>query len=192
MKNYLIAVSAILLSASAADADMFDNSYIDHSYVSLLGGWSSHPDLSFGAGHTALDDGYNAGARVGTWLDALPGFTLDADYFFNRSDYPGHAAHLNSSSVMGDLIYHLPTAMPLSFYGGGGLGIVNDNLSGSLHGGSAVMGWQALGGAEFPLSPSTALFAEYRYQNAHDANVGTLARVGNTSNNVSLGVKFNM
>ena len=192
MKKYLIAVSAILLSASAADADMFDNSYIDHSYVSLLGGWSSHPDLSFGAGHAAVDDGYNAGARVGTWLDALPGFTLDADYFFNRSDYPGHAAHLNSSSVMGDLIYHFNTGLPVSIYGGAGLGAVNDRVGGPIHDSSTVFGWQALGGAEFPLNPSTALFAEYRYQNAHDANVGTVARVGNTSNNVSVGMKFSL
>jgi opacity protein-like surface antigen len=187
MKKSLTVLSVLLFSAGAANADMLGN-----SYVSLLGGWSSHPDLSFGAGHAAVDDGYNAGARIGTSLDALPGFTLDADYFFNRGDFPGHAAHLNSSSLMADLIYHLPTAMPLSFYGGAGVGVVNDNLSGSLHGGSAVMGWQALGGAEFPLSPSTALFAEYRYQNAHDANIGAIPHVGNTSNNVSLGVKFNM
>jgi opacity protein-like surface antigen len=187
MKKYLMSLSAVLLTAGAAQADIMEN-----SYVSVLGGWSSHPDLSFGSGRAAVDDGYNAGARVGTWLDALPGFTLDADYFFNRSAYPGGTAHLNSSSVMGDLIYHLHTSMPLNFYGGAGLGVVNDNLSGSLHGGSAVLGWQAIGGAEFPLSPSTALFAEYRYQNAHDANVGAVANVGNTSDNVSLGVKFNM
>jgi opacity protein-like surface antigen len=187
MKKYLIALSVIFLTASAAQAEMWDN-----SYVSVLGGWSSHPDLSFGSGRTATDDGYNAGARVGTWLNALPGFTLDADYFFNRTDYPGHAAHLNSSSVMGDLMYHLPTDLPLNFYGGAGIGLVNDNLSGSLHGGSAVLGWQAIGGAEFPLNPSTSLFAEYRYQNAHDANIGAVSNVANTSNYVSLGVKFNM
>ncbi len=93
---------------------------------------------------------------------------------------------------MGDLIYHLPTDLPLNFYGGGGVGIVNDNLSGSLHGGSAVMGWQAIGGAEFPLNPSTSLFAEYRYQNAHDANIGAVRNVGNTSNNVSVGVKYRL
>jgi opacity protein-like surface antigen len=191
MKKYAFAiVSTLLLSAGAAQAETAG--ITDNAFVSVLGGWSSHPDLSFGSTHTRVDDGYNVGARVGTWLDLLPGFTVDADYFFNRSDLPGKTAHMNSSSVMGDLIYHLQTNMPLGLYGGAGLGLVNDNLSGSLHGGSAVLGWQAIGGAEFPLSDGTALFAEYRYQNAHDANIGAIRNVGNTSNNVSLGIKFHL
>jgi len=191
MKKYLIAVSAILLGTGAAQAEIFDNSF-DNSYVSLLGGWSSHPNLPFGGGSASVNDGYNVGARVGTWLGMLPNFTLDADYFYNRADISGAAAHLNSSSVMGDLLYHIPTASPFSIYGGGGLGVVNDNLSGGLHGGSMVMGWQALGGAEYALNPATSLFAEYRYQNAHDADIGAIRGVGNTSNNLSVGVKFNM
>jgi len=194
MKKYLIAVSAsaILLSAGAAQAQMFDNMF-DDSYVSVLGGWASHPGLSLGANpHANVNDGYNVGVRVGTWLAAVPNVTFDVDYFYNRGDYAGIGAHLNSSSLMGDLLYHVHTDSPLGFYGGGGLGMVNDDLSGNLHGSSIVMGWQALGGAEFALSPQTSLFAEYRYQNAHDANIAAIKNVGNTSNNVSLGVKFNL
>ena len=187
MKKYLLILSALLLSAGAAQADIYDG-----GFVSLLGGWSSHPDLSFGPNHSSMSDGYNMGARVGTDLGPLPGFTLDADYFFNRSDYPGGAAHLNSSSGMVDVIYHLPSSMPLNFYGGAGIGVVNDNLSGNLHGGSMVMGWQALGGAEYPLAGGPSLFAEYRYQNAHDANIGAIHNVGNTSNSISVGVKFHL
>ncbi len=37
-----------------------------------------------------------------------------------------------------------------------------------------------------------SLFTEYRYQNAHDANIGGLRGIGNTSNNASVGVKFNL
>lgn len=185
MKKFLICLSALLLSAVAADADIAPG-----GFVSLLGGWSSHPDLSFGPTHAPMGDGSNMGARIGSTLGALPNFTLDGDYFFNRSDYSGGAAHLNSSSGMADLVYHLPTNMPLQFYGGAGIGVVNDNLSGNLHGGSMVMGWQALGGVEYPLANGPSLFAEYRYQNAHDANIGAIRNVGNTSNNVSVGVKF--
>ena len=36
------------------------------------------------------------------------------------------------------------------------------------------------------------MFAEYRYQNAHDVNAGGLTRIGNTSNNLSMGVKWNL
>jgi opacity protein-like surface antigen len=186
-QHHLAILCALLLSAGAAQADITDN-----SFVSLLGGWSSHPDLSFGTGHAAVKDGYNVGARIGTWLDPLPGFTLDADYFFNRSDYAGTSAHLNSSSFMGDLVYHIPTKLPFDLYGGAGVGLVNDDLDGSLHGGSTVLGWQALGGIEFPLNEGTSLFGEYRYQNAHDANLGAIHNVGNTSNNLSIGVKFNL
>ena len=93
---------------------------------------------------------------------------------------------------MGDVIYHLPFDFPLHLYGGAGIGVINDSLGGTLAGSSTVLGWQALGGAEFALSPQTSLFAEYRYQNAHDANIGGIKNVGNTSNNVSVGVKFNM
>ena len=193
MKKCLIAISAILLSAGAAQAQMFDGGMFDNSYVSVMGGWASHPGLSIGANsHANVNDGYNVGARIGTWLSAVPNVTADIDYFYNRGDYVGTGAHLNSTSVMGDILFHVPTASPFSFYGGGGLGMVNDDLSGSLHGSSIVMGWQALGGAEYSLSPQTSLFAEYRYQNAHDANIGTVRHVGNTSNNVSVGVKFNM
>lgn len=192
MKKYLIAVSAILLSVGAAQAQPFDN-ILGDSYVSVLGGWASHPGLSIGANpHASVDDGYNVGARAGTWISAVPNLTFDVDYFYNRSNYSGSATHLNSSSLMGDLMYHIPTSTAFSFYGGGGLGMVNDDLSGGLHGSSIVMGWQALGGAEFAISPQTSLFAEYRYQNAHDANIGLIRNVGNTSNNVSVGVKFNL
>lgn len=139
-----------------------------------------------------MDNGYNAGARIGTDLGMLPGFSVDADYFYNQASFQNTGAKLNSSSFMGDLTYHIPLDWPVSFYGGAGAGLVNDDLSGSLHGGSAVFGWQALGGAEYRLNDMATMFAEYRYQNTHDANLGATTGVGNTSNNVSLGVKFNL
>ena len=52
--------------------------------------------------------------------------------------------------------------------------------------------WQALGGLEYPVSQDMTLFTEYRYQNAHDANIGALRGVGNTSNSLSVGMKFSL
>ena len=60
------------------------------------------------------------------------------------------------------------------------------------HGGSTVLGWQALGGVEYRASEQASLFAEYRYQNAHNVNAGGLTQVGNTSNNLSFGVKWHL
>jgi opacity protein-like surface antigen len=185
MKKYLTAMAVLLLTAGAAQADMFDD-----PFVSVLGGWTTHPHLTLGAASPSVSDSYNVGARIGADIP-IPGFTVDADYFYNRGGYASGGS-LNSQSVMGDLIYHLPLDFPLHLYGGAGLGMVNDSLGGTLQGSSTVLGWQALGGAEFPMSPTTSLFAEYRYQNAHDANAGAIAGVGNTSNNVSVGVKFHL
>ena len=195
MKKFLLTtLSAIVLSAGAAQAQ--DRNAPDSNLsFSVLGGWTSHPGLLLGGAKTSLEDGYNLGARLSTGLDnmGLPGFSLDADYFYNRANYDGSShAHLASSSFMGDLIYTIPTDSPFRLYGGAGLGAVQDNLDGGLHGSSTVLGWQAIGGAEYALSPGTSLFAEYRYQNAHDANIGAIHNVGNTSNNVSVGVKFGL
>ena len=92
---------------------------------------------------------------------------------------------------MADITYHMPLNPDWNVYGGAGLGVVHYNLNGALHGSSTVFGWQALGGVEYQYSPDMAMFAEYRYQNAHDANIAG-GPVGNTSNNLSLGVKFKL
>jgi len=186
MKKYLTTMAVLLATAGAAHADIFND-----SFVSILGGFSSHPNLTLGATQPSVGDGYNVGARVGTALNMLPDFTVDADYFYNRGDYAG-GGRLNSQSFMGDLIYHVPLDFPLHLYGGAGLGVVNDSLGGSLKGSSSVLGFQVIGGAEFPMNDNTALFAEYRYQNAHDANAGSFQGVGNTSNNLSVGVKLHL
>lgn len=57
---------------------------------------------------------------------------------------------------------------------------------------ATVLGWHVLGGLEYPLSRDMSIFTEHRYQNAHDANISTLPGVGNTSNNLSMGLKFSL
>ena len=185
MKKYLAAFTLMLLSASAAQADMFDN-----PTVSVLGGLTSHPNLTLGTTQPSVSDSYNAGARIS--VDSpVPGFTMDADYFYNRGGYASGGS-LNSQSVMGDPMYHTPPTFPVRLYGGAGIGLVNSSLGGALKGSSTVLGWQGIGGLEFPLDngTGTTLFAEYRYQNAHNANAGTIRGVGNTSNNLSVGIKI--
>ncbi len=187
MKKYLLgSVAALLLSAGTASAE--------GTYFSLLGGATYDPHLMAGGTSHDMSPGYNGGVRLGTGIGSLPGFSVEADAFYNRSGFKGSGGgHLASTSLMGDLIYHANLGLPLNLYGGAGLGMVETRVGGALpHGSSIVLGWQALGGLEFPVSPSMTLFTEYRYQNTNAANVGTLARVGNTSNNLSLGVKFNL
>ena len=191
MKKYLIAAAVLLVSGVAASAQTTD----DRLNLSVLGGWASHPGLTLGASRPNGGDGFNAGARLSYDMGGmlpLSGFSVDADYFFNRADYnSGSPARLDSSSFMADLTYHAPINENWNLYGGAGLGAVRDELGGNLGGSSTVFGWQALGGIEYQYSPTMAVFAEYRYQNAHDANIGGNA-VGNISNNASMGLKFKL
>jgi len=192
MRNLIIASAAtLLLGTLAAQAD---------SYVSVLGGPTFAPGLNVSGTTHGMDTGFNVGARVGTSLDTLnlpdfSNFSIEADGLFNQSNYSGIAnARLQSSSYMGNLIYHLPMDGPFELYGGAGLGAISTNIDNGVgnHGGSTVLGWQALGGVEYRASDQASLFAEYRYQNAHDVNAGGLTNVGNTSNNLSFGVKWHL
>jgi len=190
MKKLLVAsAAALLLGTFAANAD---------SYVSILGGPTFAPGLNVNGTKQGMDTGFNVGARYGYYLGDwnLPNFSVEADGLFSQSKYSNAGdARLQSSSYMANLIYHLPLEnSPVSFYGGAGIGAVQSNFDNAvgIHGGSTVLGWQALGGAEYRVSEDASLFAEYRYQNAHDVNVGGLTNIGNTSNNLSMGVKWHL
>ena len=191
MKNFIVASAAALLIGMTGSAALAD------TYVSVLGGPTFAPGLNVSGTKNPMDTGFNVGARVGTTLDNwnLPNFSVEADGLFNQSTYSNTSnARLQSSSYMANLIYHMPTDSPFSLYGGAGLGAVNTNIDNGVgnHGGSTVLGWQALGGVEYRASEWASLFAEYRYQDAHDVNAGGLAQVGNKSNNLSFGVKWHL
>jgi len=197
MKKYLFATAAALcLLAGAAQAQPMPQ---DNWYASILGGWTFDPALMAGGVSNDMHSGYNAGARIGYGLDTylpMQGWSIEADTFWNSSNYKHSAilpsSNFSSGSVMGDLIYHFDPGWPVRLYGGAGVGAVNAHVGGPISASSTVFGWQVLGGVEYPVSHDMSVFTEYRYQNAHDANVGTLNGVGNTSNNVSVGMKFNL
>jgi len=191
MKNFIVASAAALLIGMTGSAALAD------TYVSVLGGPTFAPGLNVSGTKNPMDTGFNVGARVGTTLDNwnLPNFSVEADGLFNQSTYSNTSnARLQSSSYMANLIYHMPTHSPFSLYGGAGLGAVNTNIDNGVgnHGGSTVLGWQALGGVEYRASEWASLFAEYRYQDAHNVNAGGLTQVGNKSNNLSFGVKWHL
>ena len=189
-KLFVASAAALMLGTFAAQAD---------TYVSVLGGPTWAPDLNVGGTKRAMDTGFNVGARAGTTLERwnLPDFSVEADGLFGQSTYAGNNnARLQTSSYMGNLIYHLPMFhdTPFGVYGGAGLGAVHTNIDNGVgnHGGSTVLGWQALGGVEYRASEWASLFAEYRYQDAHDVNAGGLTQIGNKSNNLSVGVKWHL
>jgi opacity protein-like surface antigen len=194
MKNLFVAsAAALLLGTVVAQAGDFTN----NAYVSVLGGPTFAPGLNVNGTKNDMDTGFNIGARAGYYLSDwnLPNLSVEADWMLNQSDY-SHAsnARLQSNSYMANVIYHLPTESAFEFYGGAGLGAVDTNIDNGFgnHGGSTVLGWQALGGLEYRVSDQASLFAEYRYQNAHNVNAGGLTQISNTSNNLSFGVKWRL
>ena len=194
MRNVIVASAAALLLGAVSAAS---SAALADTYISVLGGPTFAPGLNVNGVRNNMDTGFNVGGRVGTTLDNwnLPNFSVEADGLFNQSTYSNtNNARLQSSSYMGNLIYHLPTNSPFSVYGGAGLGAVNTNIDNGVgnHGGSTVLGWQALGGVEYRASDQASLFAEYRYQDAHDVNAGGLTQIGNKSNNLSFGVKWHL
>ena len=199
MKNLFVASAAALalgttvLSVGTAQAGDFTN----NAYVSILGGPTFAPGLNVNGTKNDMDTGFNVGARAGYYLSDwnLPNLSVEADWMLNQSDYSHTSnARLQSNSYMANLIYHLPTESAFEFYGGAGLGAVDTNIDNGFgnHGGSTVLGWQALGGLEYRVSDQASLFAEYRYQNAHNVNAGGLTQISNTSNNLSFGVKWRL
>jgi opacity protein-like surface antigen len=189
--------SASVMAVLAATAVLGVGAARADSYVSVLGGPTFAPDLSVNGTTHGMDTGFNVGVRYGYYFNnwGLPNVSLEADGLFGQSAYSHMSnAWLQSSSYMANAIYHLPTNSAFELYGGAGLGAVNTNINigAAHHGGSTVLGWQALGGVEYRASDQASIFAEYRYQSAHDVNAGGLTQVGNASNNLSFGVKWRL
>ena len=194
MKKFVVASAAALLLATG----VAPNLAMADSYVSILGGPTFAPSLNVNGAKLSMDTGFNAGARYGYYLNDwnLPNVSLEADGLFTQSKFSNLGdARIQSSSYMGNVIYHFPfERTPFSVYGGAGIGAVQTNFDNAagIHGGSTVLGWQALGGLEYRASEWASLFAEYRYQDAHDVNAGGLTQIGNKSNNLSFGVKWHL
>ena len=195
MKKCVLFVAAAALSFGAGTS-AFAQDPANNIYISVLGGPTFDPDLAFNGTKVPMDTGFNAGGRVGYRLDdmlPMSGFAIELDAFYNQNHYTGTSARLASGSLMGNLVYHLDTGTPFGIYGGGGVGAVQTSFNGhGFDGSSTVLGWQALGGVDYQLTKDMSLFTEYRYQQAHAVNLGFANHVGNTSNNVSVGLKFNL
>ncbi|MEI9993916.1 MAG: outer membrane beta-barrel protein [Rhizomicrobium sp.] len=190
MKSHslLLATAIAAIAATGAQAQGWN--------ISVMGGSTWSPRLTLGAAPRDVDNGFNGGGRLGYDLDGwtgLSGLSADADIFYTQSDYTGRQSRLSSLSFMGDLIYRVDLGLPVGVYGGAGVGGVRTMVNNlTVDSGSTVFAWQALGGIDYQISPETSMFAEYRYQDAHNANVGTLNNVGYRSNNVSVGLKFDL
>jgi len=133
-KLFVASAAAFILGAFASQ---------DDTHVSVLGGPTFAPVLRVGGSKFDMDTGRRACRHH-------PGAREPAELFggsgraFGQSSYAGtNNARLQTSSYMGNLVYHMQMASPFGVYGGVGMGAVNANIDNGLanHGGSTVLGW---------------------------------------------------
>lgn len=190
MKFRLLTIACVAaLAATGANAQGWN--------ASFLGGPTWSPNLSFNGARVPVDNGFNAGGRLGYDIGddyGFPGLTLALDTFYTQSHYTGTQSRMSSLSFMGDALYHFNFgSSPFGIYAGGGVGAVRTGLDTPVRSGSStVFGWQGIAGTDYRFNPDTSMFVEYRYLNAHNANIAPFTGVGNTSDNVSVGLKFDL
>ena len=161
------------------------------------------------------DTGYNFGGGFGTTVSFLPeSWTLGAQVLYTSSGIStvGAAAVTGGSldnstlSVMGVVNYHFDTGSDLGLYVGGGLGILQKDLSATLAGTTITLsdrqfGWQGQVGMDYPIAENTKLFAEYRYQGSLDWDINFPAGLGlpvvaisinQNTHNITMGIRFAM
>jgi opacity protein-like surface antigen len=187
-KILMIGAAALAVAALSAPANA------EGTYVELNGGpaFSSASGQATGAGsaHLGLSNGYNVGGGFGTSLAFFPEITLGAQAFYTSQDAKNTTGLNNSTlSLMGVANYHLPIG-PLDLYAGGGLGVLEKELSVSASGTTATLanrqfGYQLQAGAQFPVSDSVSLFGEYRYQGSTSWKINYPSGAGLPAGNLS-------
>jgi len=209
------AIAAMFLMSSAANAaDLYtpEPTPVAASgwYFSGFGGANWADDTSFdvdlGAGVAAITNEYDTGFVVGgafgyDFGQAMGplGVRVEGEVSYRDNDVDTHvlggadlAGSVGSTSAlagMANLLFDFNTGGPLSFYGGGGVGIANVEFDS--HGADAadpvmndddtVFAWQAIAGVGYEVSPGWVLDVQYRYFNASDVSLTSTPLAGSVS-----------
>jgi len=182
------AAAAALLGVTAAPAQAL--------YVQGGGGVSFDPSLDYNHVSYPMKTGWNAGGSIGTDL-FFPGLALQGDVFYTHSRYSCCTSSLSSLSVMGDLVYNfeLP-GVPLTPYVGAGIGAADtrysDPAAPAFSGSQWAFAWQAIAGARWQVAPTFSIYGEYRYQGASNVTIKGEPDIGNQSNSLTFGVRFDL
>jgi opacity protein-like surface antigen len=158
-------------------------------YLKAVGGGTFETQQFWGGTYYPMDMGYNFGAAAGYYLS--PNFSLEADVFHTSAQYTTYRNSLNSTSLMANAVLHSGDSMPVDFYAGLGVGMVNLNYHNvaPYDYNEWTFGGQALVGASLPVTDNVSILAEYRYQVAGNTT-GTSRLYGYNSHNVSVGLEF--
>lgn len=113
----------------------------------------------------SMDAGFGFIAAVGNNFDGLRG-EVEVAYRTNDLDQISsieQSGEITSTAVMGNLLVDLPLSEAVRPFFGGGIGLVNVELSNGGSEDDTVFAYQAIAGIGFPLTHVTTLDLQYRY-----------------------------
>lgn len=182
MKRIALAAAMALALGGTAKADLFD-------YAELMGGLTMAPELATSGFDGDIETGLNVGGSLG-W-NLAPELSLEVEGFYTSSNMAGPlitGAHLETFSFMTNLLWSFDCGGKWRPYIGAGLGGAqvtvtdgNFNFLGTtaFTGDSdIVFAYQGFGGVSIPFDDSLAIFIEYRYQAADDADLTITNNIG--------------
>jgi len=205
-KNITAAVLAALATSPV---------YAENWYLRGFGGYSKLDSFDFntalGEVESKTDGGFNVGAAAGVdsnWIRHITpsevfGSRFEMEYAYREDSIdthrlggarlPASSGDFGAHSLMANALIDFNQQSPLSFYGGGGIGVAFVNYDSFRAAGNnvfddddTVFAFQGIAGAEYKIDPRWSLFAEYRYFGTLDPDVTLFPGVGGARRSVDL------
>ncbi len=209
--RYLIASAAAvaLLAPGIATADTAQPPYF---YVGVMGGTNflQDSDSSFGGVDNNVDfeTGFGVAGYAGYKWSFGVRTELEVGYRDNDVDTlsgtgtAGSNGESNAWSVMGNVVYDIPTGTRFTPYVGAGIGYADIDFNSigtvfttqALDGGDEDFAYQAIAGVSYDLTREIAVNLDYRYFAALDPEIeltgGTSANVDYNNHTVMVGLRY--
>ena len=143
----------------------------------------------------SVDSDFTFGGAIGK-SNFIGPIAMEIDVLKTSRGYTGFRSSLESTSVMVNFVYDTPITGPIGTYVGGGAGMVNIKYNGAdellaFTGKQWRFGWQALAGVDLKVGSSPfSAFGEWRYQDATDATIQSVANISYSGHSVLGGIRF--
>jgi opacity protein-like surface antigen len=178
-------VLTVTLSGAYAEAKPFSIDGPGSWYFGVEGGWTNLQSPQSGTATSPLvntlsetfDDGYNIGGRAGYKWGAL---RIEEEFRYQHNGissitdgvplktFPAHGTR-TAYALMTNAIYDFNLGWPVTPHIGGGIGAVGQRDEWTIPSGRCdddwdwVVGYQAIAGVRYNITPSLALDVDYRY-----------------------------
>jgi opacity protein-like surface antigen len=190
MKKNILLFLILIFTASGAEAQNF--------YAKISGGANFLENSSIQENNANYQTGSIISGSLG--FNLRYGLTLEAEYAFRRNEIgkirfaeqgASRHGHLQTSSLMANLIWNLPNCALWNIqpFVGAGLGYDSNHMHSSnsrisFHESWQHFSWQAIAGLSYPLLCNTRLTFDYKYHQGghfynHSISLGLIYKFGN-------------